>query len=39
LLREWCFHDRNHVRQLLTVVQARAWPVMGNTRRFTVPDA
>ena len=39
LLREWCFHDRNHVRQLLTVVQARAWPVMGNTRRFADPDA
>jgi hypothetical protein len=39
LLREWCFHDRNHVRQLLTVVQARAWPVMGNTRRFAVPGA
>jgi hypothetical protein len=39
ILREWCFHDRNHVRQLLTVVQARAWPVMGNTRRFAVPGA
>jgi hypothetical protein len=39
LLREWCFHDRNHVRQLLTIVQARAWPVMANARRFTVPEA
>ena len=37
LLREWCFHDRNHLRQLLAIVQARAWPVMGNTRRFAVP--
>ena len=34
LLQEWCTHDRVHVQQLLKSVQARAWPVMGNTRRF-----
>lgn len=39
LLNEWVFHDRNHLRQLLKSAQARAWPVMGNTRRFTVPEA
>jgi hypothetical protein len=34
LIQEWCAHDRVHVQQLLKSVQARAWPVMGNTRRF-----
>jgi hypothetical protein len=34
LLEEWCTHDRVHVQQLLKSAQARAWPVMGNTRRF-----
>jgi len=38
LLHEWVFHDRNHVRQLLANAQARAWPAMGNTRRFSHPD-
>ncbi len=38
LLNEWCLHDRNHLQQLLKNVQARAWPVMGNTRRFTDPE-
>ena len=37
LLQEWVFHDRNHIRQLLANAQARAWPAMGNTRRFTRP--
>jgi hypothetical protein len=37
LLQEWVFHDRNHIRQLLANAQARAWPVMGNTQRFTRP--
>ncbi len=36
LLNEWVFHDRNHVRQMLLSGQARAWPVMGNNRRFTI---
>jgi len=38
LLHEWVFHDRNHIRQLLANAQARAWPSMGNTRRFSHPD-
>jgi hypothetical protein len=38
LLHEWVFHDRNHLRQLLANTQARAWPAMGNTRRFSHPD-
>lgn len=39
MLNEWCLHDRNHLQQLLKNVQARAWPVMGNTRRFMDPEA
>jgi hypothetical protein len=38
LLHEWVFHDRNHIRQLLANAQARAWPAMGNARRFSHPD-
>jgi hypothetical protein len=38
LLNEWVHHDRNHVRQLLLNAQARAWPVMGNNRRFVLED-
>jgi hypothetical protein len=38
LLNEWCTHDRVHLQQLLKSVQARAWPVMGNTRRFMVEE-
>jgi hypothetical protein len=38
LLHEWVFHDRNHIRQILANTQARAWPAMGNTRRFSHPD-
>ena len=37
LLHEWVFHDRNHVRQILANGQARAWPAMGNARRFSHP--
>lgn len=39
LLGEWVHHDRNHVRQLLAVTQARVWGQMGNARRFIRPDA
>ena len=39
LLQEWVFHDRNHIRQLLANAQARVWPAMGGTRRFTDPNA
>lgn len=35
LLGEWVFHDRNHVRQLLAVTQARVWEQMGNAQRFS----
>lgn len=38
LLHEWVFHDRNHIRQMLANTQARAWPAMGNARRFSHPD-
>jgi hypothetical protein len=38
LLHEWVFHDRNHLRQLLANAQSRAWPAMGNARRFSHPD-
>ena len=39
LLGEWVHHDRNHIRQMLAVTQARVWPQMGNARRFVDPDA
>jgi DinB family protein len=39
LLGEWVHHDRNHVKQILSVSQARVWPQMGNARRFVDPDA
>ena len=38
LLGEWVHHDRNHVRQLLAVTQARVWRQMGNARRFFLED-
>jgi hypothetical protein len=38
LLAEWVHHDRNHIRQLLAVTQARVWPQMGNARRFSLED-
>jgi hypothetical protein len=38
-VQEWVFHDRNHIRQLLANAQARIWPAMGGTRRFTDPNA
>ena len=39
IVTEWVHHDRNHVRQLLAIGQAIAWPQMGNARRFSDPDA
>ena len=39
LLGEWVHHDRNHVRQLLAVTQARVWGQMGNARRFSLEEA
>jgi hypothetical protein len=38
LLGEWVHHDRNHVRQLLAVTQARVWEQMGNARRFSLQE-
>jgi hypothetical protein len=39
LLGEWVHHDRNHVRQMLAVTQARVWDQMGNARRFSLQEA
>ena len=39
LLGEWVHHDRNHVRQMLAVTQARVWAQMGNARRFSLEEA
>jgi hypothetical protein len=39
LLGEWVHHDRNHVRQLLAVTQARVWSQMGNARRFSLEES
>ena len=38
LLGEWVHHDRNHIRQMLAVTQARVWGQMGNARRFSLED-
>jgi hypothetical protein len=37
LLHEWVHHDRNHVSQVFSVLQAYVWPNMGNCRRFSEP--
>ncbi len=34
LLQEWVHHDRNHVRQILSNVQAYVWPAMANAQKF-----
>jgi hypothetical protein len=38
LLGEWVHHDRNHVRQMLALTQARVWGQMGNARRFSLEN-
>jgi len=38
VLGEWVHHDRNHIRQMLGVTQARVWSQMGNARRFSLED-
>jgi DinB family protein len=38
LLGEWVHHDRNHVRQMLAVTQARVWAQMGNAREFSLRE-
>jgi len=37
VLQEWVHHDRNHLTQMLSNVQAYAWPHMGNARKFSAP--
>jgi hypothetical protein len=39
LLHEWVHHDQNHLKQILSNVQAFVWPHMGNARRFSQPDS
>jgi hypothetical protein len=34
LIHEWIHHDRNHIKQILSNVQAFVWPNMGNAQRF-----
>ena len=38
VLHEWPHHDRNHVKQILTIVQDYVWPHMGNSQRFAEID-
>ena len=38
LIHEWPHHDRSHVKQVLSNVQAYAWRHMGNSRRFAEID-
>ncbi len=35
LLQEWVHHDRSHLKQVLSNVQAYAWEGMGSTRKFS----
>jgi hypothetical protein len=35
LIHEWVHHDREHYKQLLTVVQGALWPSMGNCQKFS----
>lgn len=37
ILHEWVHHDRNHLKQMMTNVQAYTWPHMGNAQRFSAP--
>jgi DinB family protein len=37
ILHEWVHHDRNHLKQMMTNVQAYTWPHMGNAQRFSTP--
>jgi hypothetical protein len=37
LLHEWVHHDRNHLKQILSNVQAYTWPHMGNAQKFSEP--
>ncbi len=35
ILHEWVHHDRNHIAQMTSNVQACAWPHMGNAQKFS----
>ena len=35
LLHEWAYHDYNHVRQILSNVQAFIWPSLKNAQKFS----
>ena len=35
VLHEWVYHDRAHLQQMQSRVQAFVWPHMGNARRFS----
>jgi hypothetical protein len=35
VMHEWVHHDRAHLKQILELTQALAWPHMGNARRFS----
>jgi hypothetical protein len=37
VVHEWVHHDRNHLKQIMSNVQALAWPHMGNAQRFSLP--
>ncbi len=39
IVGEWVHHDRNHLKQILSVSQARIWAQMGVARRFVDPTA
>jgi hypothetical protein len=34
LLHEWVHHDRNHLKQMLSNIQAYVWPNMANAQKF-----
>jgi hypothetical protein len=38
LIFEWVHHDRNHIKQILSNVQAYIWPDLGNAQRFFNPS-
>lgn len=37
VVQEWVYHDANHLKQILSNVQAYAWPHMGNAQKFSLP--
>lgn len=35
VMQEWVYHDRNHVKQIFTNIQAYVWPHMGHAQKFS----